>query len=218
MKIDPFTDTWMFFAGRQGDEMSLGVWRWVVVAALIALLAASIAIASSEWRRDPLQRTGVDLAHWALRVLLGCMWFPNILWKLPFFSEDNGLHYWVDQETTNAAFGWLRSFVENVLLQTPVFFALDILTFFLELAFAISLILGLGVRLMGAIGVVFVAQLWLGLYRNETEWPWTYVFLMMLMGFFALHGYGRSLGIDAGLRRRAVYGGRALGRFLAVTT
>ena len=176
------------------------------------------ASSAGEWRADPRQRTFGHVANWIVRVLVGGMWWVNTLWKLPLFSEENGLHYWVDQEKTSAAFGWLRSFVSDVLLQTPVFYAVDVVTFFTELAFAVSLILGLGVRIVGAIGVIFCAQLWLGLYRNETEWPWTYVFLMVLMGLIAVHAYGRSLGLDAGLRRRAAYGGRAIPAYLKAST
>ena len=218
MKTDPFTDTWLYLAGQWPDQIAVGWWRWLFVSLFVLLLLASLAIAVREWRTDPAQRTAGHVVNGLVRVLVGGMWWVSTLWKLPLFTEDNGLHYWVDQEKTNAAFGWLRTLVSDVLLRTPVFYALDTITFFLELAFAVSLILGLGVRVAGAIGVVFVAQLWLGLYRNETEWPWTYVFLMMLMGLFAVHGYGRSLGLDAGLRRRAAYGGRAVGRVLAATT
>lgn len=218
MKTDPFKDTWLYFAGMWPDQTAIGVWRWIFVALFALLLIASLVIAAREWSHDPAQRTFGHFVNWLVRVLVGGMWWVNTLWKLPLFSEDSGLHYWVDQEKTNAAFGWLRNFVGNVLLQTPVFYALDFVTFFLELAFAVSLILGLGVRIMGLIGVIFVAQLWIGLYRNETEWPWTYVFLMMLMGLFAVHGYGRSLGLDAGIRRYVAYGGRRHGFFLSATT
>jgi hypothetical protein len=33
------------------------------------------------------------------------------------------------------------------------------------------------------------------------EWPWSYLFLAMVMFFFVLHTAGRSLGLDAWLRR-----------------
>jgi hypothetical protein len=216
MRTDPFTDTWLFFAGLWGDETKIGVWRWLFVALFAVLLIASVVIAARDWRADPAQRTGGNLAHWLMRVLVGGMWFTNTLWKLPLFSEDNGLHYWTDQEKTSAAFAWLRSLVEDVFLQPPVFSAINLVTFLLELGFAVSLILGVGVRAMGAIGVLFVAQLWLGLYRSDAEWPWTYVFLMMLMALFAIHASGRSLGLDASLRR----GGKASGfsRVLAAAT
>ena len=46
-------------------------------------------------------------------------------------------------------------------------------------------------------------QLWLGIYRpgDPAEWPWSYVFLAMLMFLFALEGAGRYLGLDAWLGR-----------------
>lgn len=203
MRTDPFYDTWLYFLGQWPDQSAIGPWRWVFVILFAALLVAGLVVAVMEWRRDVEQRRIAFVVDWAFRVLVGGMWWVNTLWKLPLFSEDNGLHYWIEQEQKSAAFGWLRGLVGDVFLQTPVFTVIDVVTFFVELGFAVSLILGLGVRLMGAIGVLFVAQLWLGLYRQENEWPWTYVFLMMLMGLFAVHACGRRLGLDAALRRWA---------------
>ena len=201
MKTNPFLDTWLFFAGQWGDETALGAWGWLFAILLTVLVVASLVIAIFEWRTDPAQRTGRHVTDLVVRVLIGGMWFVNTLWKLPFFTEENGLHFWTGQESKNAAFEWHGAFVENVLLRTPIFYGLDILVFFTEMAFAMSLILGLGVRLTGTIGVIFVAQLWLGLYRHPTEWAWTYGFLMGLMAIFAVHAFGRSLGLDAMLRR-----------------
>jgi hypothetical protein len=62
---------------------------------------------------------------------------------------------------------------------------------------AVSLILGGFVRLFGIIGALQILNLWLGLYSAPGEWPWTYFFLLVLMLIFAIHGYGRSLGLDA---------------------
>ena len=74
------------------------------------------------------------------------------------------------------------------------------------------MMLGLAVRLVGALAVAYVQQLWLGLYGNPSEWPWTYMFLALLMFLFALEGAGRSLGFDAWLRRNvpAVRDGKGL--------
>jgi hypothetical protein len=58
------------------------------------------------------------------------------------------------------------------------------------------------VRLWGWIGALQVLNLWLGLYNAQGEWPWTYFFLLVLMVIFALHRYGRSLGLDAIIRER----------------
>ena len=53
------------------------------------------------------------------------------------------------------------------------------------------------------LAIAFVLQLWLGIYRpgDPAEWPWSYVFLAMLLFLFALEGAGRYLGLDAWLRR-----------------
>lgn len=201
MRTDPFTDSWLFFLGQQGDETALGPWRWLIVALFVLLLLGSLFVAALEWAEDPRQRTGRDLGLWITRVIIGCMWFPNTLWKLPLFTTENGLYFWTSEETKYAAFQFHRDLVQNLLLPTPNFLVLDGLVFLTEMAFAVSLILGLGVRLTGAIGVLFVIQLWLGLYQHPNEWPWSYVFLACLMGLFSLLAAGRSLGLDASLRR-----------------
>ena len=56
---------------------------------------------------------------------------------------------------------------------------------------------------MSALAIVFVLHLWLGIYRpgNPAEWPWSYIFLAMVLFLFVVHPAGRSLGLDAWLRR-----------------
>ena len=71
MRTDPFYDTWLFLSGQHGDQMALGVWRWLVVALFIGLILTSILIAAREWVADPLQRNGRDLTMWFLRCLVG---------------------------------------------------------------------------------------------------------------------------------------------------
>ena len=91
------------------------------------------------------------------------------------------------------------------------------IVFLAELVFAGSMLLGLAVRLVSVMALAYTLQLWLGLYDNSSEWPWTYMFLAMLMFLFTLEGAGRSLGFDAWLRRDvpAVRGGKGpIGRFL----
>jgi uncharacterized membrane protein len=70
----------------------------------------------------------------------------------------------------------------------------------------VALILGLGVRLVSSLAIIFVLHLWLGIYQagEPAEWPWSYVFLTIVMFLFALHAAGRSLGLDAWLRRHVV--------------
>ena len=76
------------------------------------------------------------------------------------------------------------------------------IVFLAELVFAGSLMLGLAVRFVGVLAIAYTLQLWLGLYDNSSEWPWTYMFLAVLMFLFTVEAAGRSLGLDGWLRRR----------------
>jgi len=75
--------------------------------------------------------------------------------------------------------------------------------FLAELAFAVSLMLGLSVRLVATIAAIYSLHLWLGLYRHPAEWPWNYMFLAIVHVQFAVYAAGRSLGLDALIHRRA---------------
>ena len=199
---NPFSDFWDFLIGNTPDHNELGSWKYLLVALFLGLIIASIVIAVKNWREDPTQRTASHLATWFLRVLIGGMWFQGMLWKLPLPASD-GLRYWVEQMGERAAFAPHRDLVRDVYL--PYLDILGPIIFLAELAFAVSLILGLGVRLVSTLAIVYVLHLWLGIYRPDdpAEWPWSYMFLALLMFLFAMHGAGRSLGLDAWLRRNA---------------
>jgi len=198
MPQNPFTNVWQFLTGATGDYNRLGNWHYLILALFWVLLIVSILMAIRNWREDPSQRTGRHLAIWLVRVLIGCMWFQGMLWKLPLPVSD-GLQYWTEQESTNAAFEFHRTFLKDTVLTNMTVFGP--IVFVAELVFAGSLMLGLAVRFVSVLGVFYVLQLWLGLYDNSSEWPWTYMFLALLMFLFAVEGAGRSLGFDAWLRR-----------------
>jgi uncharacterized membrane protein YphA (DoxX/SURF4 family) len=99
------------------------------------------------------------------------------------------------REGQSAAIPLQADFVNHIVLPNFYFFAP--IVYGLEVLTAVSLILGIFVRLWGVIGALQVLNLWLGLYNAEGEWPWTYFFLLVLMVIFTLHRYGRSLGLDA---------------------
>ena len=209
MAKNPLPDIWQFLTGTTGDYLRLGNWRYLVLALFWALLIVSILIAIRNWREDPAQRTGRHFGVWLVRVLIGCMWFQGMLWKLPLPVSD-GLQYWTEQESTNAAFEFHRTFLKDTVL--PHMTVFGPIVFLAELVFAGSMMLGLAVRFVGVLGVLYTLQLWLGLYDNSAEWPWTYMFLALLMFLFAVEGAGRSLGFDAWLRREvpAVRDGKGL--------
>jgi hypothetical protein len=58
---------------------------------------------------------------------------------------------------------------------------------------------------MAVIGMLFATHLWLGVYQVDYEWPWLFVFLIFVQGFFVLNNAGKSLGLDA-LIARAPFG------------
>jgi uncharacterized membrane protein YphA (DoxX/SURF4 family) len=211
MPKNPFTDAWQFLTGSTSDHLALGGWRYLLVAFFWALLVASIFLAIRNWREDPAQRTGTHFGTWVVRVLVGIMWFEGMLWKLPL-PVSGGIQYWTEQMGRRAAFEFHRDFVTGFLI--PNLHLFGPLVFLAELMFTVSLMLGLGVRFAGVIGIFFVLHLWLGIYLpgNPAEWPWSYIFLAMLMFLFALYAAGRSLGLDAWLRRHvpAVREGKGL--------
>ena len=167
------------------------------------LLLGSIVVAVQVYRTMPGQRTIEHVGNWVFRLLIGCMWWQQTLWKLPPFYTDHpeqpfgetGLAYWMRLMGRSAAIPWQADFVNNVVL--PHFYLFAPAVYAAEVLTAVSLILGIFVRFWGLIGALQILNLWLGLYNAEGEWPWTYFFLLIVQLIFALHHYGRSLGLDA---------------------
>ena len=198
MRTNPFLDAWLFLIGATPDHDKVGVLKYVMVALFLGLLAASLWIAIVNWREDLGQRTGTHFATFVCRILIGCMWFQGCLWKLPLpFSE--GFQYWLGQVGDNAAFEFHRALVKSILL--PHVYIIDPLVFLAELSFATSLLLGVAVRLFAFLATLFALHLWLGLYVHPTEWGWNYMFMALIHVLFVAYAAGRSLGLDAWLRR-----------------
>jgi uncharacterized membrane protein YphA (DoxX/SURF4 family) len=217
----PVSDLIAFLTADTGDFNALGVWKYLILLLFYLLMAASLWLAVTNWRKDSTQRNGTTLWLWAIRVLIGCMWFQGTLWKLPF-GHNNGLYYWTQQMAGRAAFAIHREFVEKVIL--PNFDLINPLIYLAELGFAVALILGLFVRLAGVGAALFTVNLWLGIYNKRAgdpdEWPWSYMFLIFLCGTFAVFAAGRALGADAWIRREvsAVRNGRGLGGLVRLIT
>ena len=212
MRTNPFYDTWLFVIGSTDDYQKLGAFKWVFVTLFLILLAASVWLACTNWREDPAQRNGRDLTTWVCRVLIGGMWFQGCLWKLPFPISD-GFQYWTGEMAENAAFALHRALAAEVYL--PYLVYIQPIVFLAELAFAISLMLGIGVRLFALLAVFHTLHLWLGLYREASDWPWEFIFLAVVHALFVAYAAGRSLGADA-LLSRSAKAGRFVGRFAAL--
>jgi uncharacterized membrane protein YphA (DoxX/SURF4 family) len=214
MPSNPLSDIWSFVTAETPDFMALGAGRYLVLLIFWGAMIAGIWIAAKAWIEDPRQRTGSHLVTAFMRIAIGTMWFQGMLWKLPLFSTDNGLYYWMTQMGQRAAFDWHQHLVTAVYL--PFFNVLNPLIFLAEFGFAVCLMLGLGVRLISLVAVFFTLHLWLGIYRpgEPAEWPWSYIFLVFVHVFFIKDAAGRSLGLDALLRqsKQPLLAGGTLGR------
>ena len=189
MRTNPFEDAFLFLIEPKWSSVVFG-----------ALLVAAVAVAVVAWRRDPAQRTLQNLWTLATRLVIGAMWWQQSLWKPPPTYTTNadgtgGLRYWMEEMVKYAAFSAQSSFVKDVVLKHFYFFAPQV--YFTEVAIAFSLVLGAFTRVGATLGFLMAVNLSLGLYRAPYEWPWTYVFLVVLNGAFAVSRAGRSLGVDA---------------------
>jgi uncharacterized membrane protein YphA (DoxX/SURF4 family) len=194
MKTNPFFDTLQFLV--QGGWPTYIFWL---------LLLGSTAVAAYNLFRAPRPHIVKDVWLCAARILLGSMWWQQSLWKLPPFYtdmpgvEDSGLRHWMGEMVRNASFSLQSKFVQDLVLPHFNFFAP--LVYGTEVFIGVSLILGIFTRLGAALGALMALNLWLGLYRSPSEWPWTYFFLVLLQVTFAVLPVGRSLGVDEILAR-----------------
>ena len=115
------------------------------------------------------------------------------------YRSRGGYEGWTKAIGTNAAFEFHRWIGEHVFV--PLLPVINPLVFLTEMSMAIAFILGFLVRPMAVIGMAFVVHLWLGLYLHPQEWPWLYIFLIFVQGFFVLTNAGKSLGLDALIAR-----------------
>jgi len=203
MRTNPFYDAWLFLTGAADYPDEIGSLKYLLVALYWALLIGSCLIAVINWRDDPSQRDQTHVATWVCRVLIGTMWFQGCLWKLPL-PVSGGFEYWTQQLEKYAAFAPHRALVAHVFL--PNLAIIDPLVFLAEISFAISLMLGIGVRFFATLAALYAVHLWLGLYLDPGEWPWEYVFIVVIHVLFAAYAAGRSLGADALLRKVAHQG------------
>ncbi len=195
--------------GSQGDAQSCDRIRSLMLGHFLTqpdwftpvfwlLLLASCAIAVVAWRTDLAQRSVRAGALWILRVLVGSMWWQQTLWKIP--PNFDGLRYWMEQEVDHASVKLLSAFVGDLVLPNLIVFGP--LVYLVELVIGLSLLLGLFSRIGALLGALMAINLWLGLYSAPGEWPWTYMFLIIIQVVFVIDPPGRVLGADALLRRR----------------
>ncbi len=136
-----------------------------------------------------------------IRIVIGFLWFQQILWKLPFSSGGvASLKDWMSREAAHPFIGLYGSFVQNIAIPNVGLFAW--LTFLTEGAIAVSLLLGLLSRLGALVGALWALNLAIGLWSVPGEWYWTYLMLVLLNAAFVLAAAGRYVGVDSMIRSR----------------
>jgi uncharacterized membrane protein YphA (DoxX/SURF4 family) len=181
---------------------------------------------------------------WPVRivsVIIGIMWFEQILWKLPwnsfvaageppngvepnpnptaeqpgpYLDNGHGAYHWMVQGARFGTLGY-NELIKNLAL--PNWQIIAWLTFLAETTIAILLILGLLSRLGGLLALFQSVNLYLAISQHPEEWHWTYVFLAALSFIFLMTGPGRWWGLDRWLRprlREGVESGNGLARLL----
>ena len=201
MTDNPLVDLVRFLVGDTGDYNRFGAAKYLSVLFYLLLLAAGLAIAWANWSRDPEQRTGRNLWVATMRIVAAGMWFQGTIWKLPLPVAD-GFKYWLVQEGKFSAIPLQGAVVRDLLV--PHIALLQPVVYAIEIFFTVSLTLGIAVRWAGVLAVLFTLQLWLGLYNDPTEWPWTYVAIVLAHGMFAVDRAGHCLGLDHLLQRRGL--------------
>jgi len=164
------------------------------------LLIVSAAVAVIAWRADPQQRSPRHVGICLLRIVVGIMWWQQSLWKVPP-HYDWGLIHWMQEMIDHASTDLQSALVRDIVLPNIAVFGP--LVYVIEVGIAVSLIVGVATRLGGLVGALMAINLWLGLYNAPGEWPWTYMFLVVLQLIYLIDPPGRSLGVDALLWRRA---------------
>jgi uncharacterized membrane protein YphA (DoxX/SURF4 family) len=158
------------------------------------LLVGSVAVAILAWRNDPTQRSLRHIGIFLLRIIVGAMWWQQSLWTVPP-HYDWGLIHWMQEMVEHASTQLQSVLVRDVVLPNIAVFGP--LVYAIEVGIAVSLILGLVTRLGALLGALMAINLWLGLYDAPGEWPWTYMFLVVLQLIYLIDPPGRSLGVDA---------------------
>lgn len=188
MRQNPFTDALAALADTDFPKPMF--WLLLVGCAIAAVFV---------WRLDPAQRSIQHIGRCLLRVIVGTMWWQQSLWKVPP-HYDWGLIHWMQEMVEHGSIQLQSDLVRDLVLPNIRIFGP--LVYAIEVAIAVPLILGLATRLGALLGALMAINLWLGLYNAPGEWPWTFMFLVVIQLVYLIDPPGRSLGVDALLWRR----------------
>jgi hypothetical protein len=159
---------------------------------------------------DKVSRAGLVIS----RVVIGILWFTQLLWKLPpsfgcpanfavstsITARTTGLCDWVGLMSIYSLIPLQASLVKSLVI--PNLAWMGWLIFLMEAFVAVTLILGLFTRLGGLVSLLQALNLFFGVSAVPGEWYWSYLMLAILGLIFLAIPAGRILGLDARLRPR----------------
>jgi thiosulfate dehydrogenase [quinone] large subunit len=131
------------------------------------------------------------------------LWLQQAMWKVPpdfGLARGDGLYYWTQQMAMYSFLSPHKFFVHSVIL--PHFLLFAWLTLLTELFIGVSHLLGIVSRLGALAALAMSANLFIGLARHPSEWPWSYLMLLGYALLFLATHPGRVLGLDGLLARR----------------
>jgi len=157
------------------------------------------------------------------RIMFGILWLDAALQKAPWVINPQGQRFgwlsnWIWQEIQYPTLHLYKKFLETVVLPNntlnPFF---GYMSFFVEMALGISLLLGVLTVLSGLGGALWQCNIALGSYSVPGEWYWIWPLLIAPHLVFAHSHAGRAVGLDGVLRAwlaPASMGKTGLGRLL----
>jgi uncharacterized membrane protein YphA (DoxX/SURF4 family) len=199
MLHNPFTDTFQFLIGQSGDYGPFGNVRYISVVFYLSVIAGSFYVAFRNWQTDPSQRTTKHVAVWLMRLCIAGLWYQGTLWKLPLPVSD-AFTFWDGAMAKFTPFAFHAAIVKAVFVHYIYIF--QPIVYMTEIFFTVALSLGFLTRFASLLVCLFTAHLWIGLYNDPTEWPWTYIGIIFTHAMFIVDAAGRSLGLDNLLRRK----------------
>jgi uncharacterized membrane protein YphA (DoxX/SURF4 family) len=164
-----------------------------------------IALPGLAGRLDRLGGLGLLLS----RLIIGYLWFTQLLWKLPptfgcpadfavstsLTARTSGLCDWTGLMAIASKLPLHKAFVANIIIPNIRLLGWGI--FLMEAFLAVSLVFGLFTRLGGLVGFVQAVNLYIGLTALPFEWYWTYGMLYTLHIIFFFLPPGRIWGVDS---------------------
>jgi TQO small subunit DoxD len=155
-----------------------------------------------------------------LRIMFGILWLDAALQKAPWVINSQGARFgwlsnWIWTEMQHPTFDVYKTFLENVVWPHFTFFGY--MSFVVEMALGLSLLLGVCTVLSGLGGALWQFNIALGSYSVPGEWYWIWPLLIAPHLVFALSRAGRSVGLDLFLSQwlaQAPTGKTGIGRLL----